>query len=50
MKVIYMEAKLNYMAKMGRVVEVQQLIPMGVVKNLENNINYLIVIYNDEES
>ena len=48
MKIIYMEVTLNYMAKMGRVVEVQQLIPTGEVKNLENNVNYLIVIDNEE--
>jgi hypothetical protein len=42
-KIIYMEVTLNYMAKSGKVIEVQELIPRGEVKNLKNNINYLIV-------
>ena len=44
MKVIYMECTLNYMAQMGKVVEVQELIPTGVVKAInEDTIKYLIL-------
>ena len=51
MKVVYMECTLNYMVQMGKVVEVQELVPTGIVKAInEDQLKYLILEDENRES